>query len=607
MGIPKTARAEPPQTNRWGSSGAYGTGDQTDWVRSKSIQICLLIGAFVTVGASFIPTDAAARHRRRTPTVTVSERVVSVRSKVPARLAARRRVSFRDSRSRPLHWRLLTHGYRRVQRFTVSSPVAVVRLGRHALRRRDGRWLAPKTVRLATRRPAVSAPVGPVGPAAPAAPVQVQAPAPPAPVTAPPVQAPAPVETHPAPPPNPEQPLPPPPVVDTPLPLMTPASASAFTDSVGVNVHMSYFSTPYNDWQQVRDKLVELGVHHVRDAACVGCTAQRQRLLSLAASGVGVDFMMGAPGGTTGSLPDLVSMLSGPMRSAVDAVEGPNEYDISGDASWTTNLRSYQQQLYDLMKATPNLASVPVIGPSLVKSTSFAALGDLSSSIDWGNMHPYAGGQLPASTLTFNTSSEGAVAATKRAVATEAGYHNALAATSGQPPVSEEAGGDYIPRLVLDMFRAGVPRTYIYELLDEKPDSAKTNPEAEFGLLRNDFSEKPAFKTLAALMRLTAPAGTFTPTDLHVEVSGSTDLRTLLVQTAPDRYALVLWRDVKVWDQSAREPIDVAPLDQQVELGPEVTGAQVTRLDSPDTPQPLSGTPAEVALTGMPVVLTLST
>ena len=108
-------------------------------------------------------------------------------------------------------------------------------------------------------------------------------------------------------------------------------------------------------------------------------------------------------------------------------------------------------------------------------------------------------------------------------------------------------------------------------------------------------------------MHLTAPAGTFTPADLHVEVSGSTDLRTLLVQTAPDKYALVLWRDVKVWDQSARKPIDVPPLDQQVELGPEVTGAQVTYLDSPDAPHALSGTPAEVALTGMPVVLTLST
>jgi hypothetical protein len=295
------------------------------------------------------------------------------------------------------------------------------------------------------------------------------------------------------------------------------------------------------------------------------------------------------------------------MRSAVDAVEGPNEYDTSGDANWAANLRSYQQQLYSLMKGTPNLASVPVIAPSLVKASSFAALGDLSSTIDWGNMHPYAGGQLPASTLSFNTTSEGAVAASKRAVATEAGYHNALNATSGQPPVSEEAGGDYIPRLVLDMFQAGVPRTYIYELLDEKPDTGLTNPESEFGLLRNDFSEKPAFTDLAALMHLTAPTGTFDPTDLHVDVNGSTDLHKLLLQTGPTSYALVLWRDVKIWDQSARTAVNVAPADEQVQFGPEVTSAELHYLDSAGSPQAFSGTSAEVALMGMPAVITLST
>jgi hypothetical protein len=319
-----------------------------------------------------------------------------------------------------------------------------------------------------------------------------------------------------------------------------------------------------------------------------------------------VDFMMGAPGGTTGSLPDLVSMLSGPMHSAVDAVEGPNEYDTSGDANWIANLGAYQQQLHSLMKGTANLASVPVIGPSLVRSSSFAALGDLSGSMDWGNMHPYAGGQLPASTLSFNTSAEGAVAATKRAVATEAGYHNALNATSGQPPISEQAGGAYIPRLVLDMFQAGVPRTYIYELLDEKPDAGLTNPESRFGLLRNDLSEKPAFSDLAALMHLTAPSGTFDPADLHVAVNGSTDLHKLLLQTGPSSYALVLWRDVKVWNQSARTAIDVAPVNEQVELGPEVTGAELHYLNSADSPQSFTGTSAEVALMGMPAVITLT-
>jgi hypothetical protein len=569
-------------------------------VFAKATRIPLLIALFVTIGATFAGVAAAAA---KAPRVSVSQRVVVVRSSTPVKVLGRRQVVFLDARSHRLHWRLLTHGYQRVHRFTVSSPVSVVRLGRRALRRRNGRWLGARIVRVDSRQPALSSPVAPVGPSAPAPTRQMQASV--APVVAQTTTQPkSPVEsapTHPViPPATPRAP------VESSLPLVSPASASAFTDSVGVNVHMSYFSTAYNNWQQVRDKLVELGVHHVRDAACVGCTAQRQRLQSLAASGIGVDYMMGAPGGTTGSLPDLVNMLAGPMRSTVDAVEGPNEYDQSGDANWIMNLRSYQQQLYSLMKGNASLASVPVIGPSLVKSSSFAALGDLSGAMDWGNMHPYAGGQLPASTLSFNSTSEISVAATKRAVATEAGYQNALNATSGQPPVSEDAAGAYIPRLVLDMFQVGVPRTYLYELLDEKPDPGLTQPESDFGLLRNDFSEKPAFRDLAALMHMAAPVGSFDAAPLHVQVDGPADLHQLLIQTSSSSYSLVLWRDVKVWDQSGRKAIDVSPADATVQLGPEVRSAELSYLNDADTPESVSNTVAEVALTGMPAVLKLS-
>jgi hypothetical protein len=221
-------------------------------------------------------------------------------------------------------------------------------------------------------------------------------------------------------------------------------------------------------------------------------------------------------------------------------------------------------------------------------------------------MYPYAGGQLPASTLPFNATSEISVASAKHAVATEAGYQNALNATSGQPPVSEDAAGAYIPRLVLDLFQAGVPRTYLYELLDEKPDPGLTQPESHFGLLRNDFTEKPAFRDLAALMHMAAPVGNFDAAPLHVEVDGPADLHQLLIQTGSSSYSLVLWRDVKVWDQSARKAIDVSPADATVQLGPEVQSAELSYLDDAGTSQAVPNTVAEVALTGMPAVLKLS-
>ena len=285
----------------------------------------LLLVTFVAIGASLLaPTASAAP--------------VSVRSSFPVRVLNQRRIQFLDAGSTLLRARLVTHGYRRIQRFEVQAPVALVRIGRHALRGKDGRWMRAHTVRLATQAP----------------PQQSLPPAMPRPAI-----------------PAPAIPAPRPPIVSS-LPLMAPSSASSFLDSVGVNVHMSYVDTSYNDWQQVRDKLVELGVHHVRDAACPGCTAQRQRLLALAASGIGVDFTMQRPGSTM-SLTDLVNMVAGPMRSAVDAVEGPNEYDHAGDPNWVANLRAYQQQLYSLVRAAPSLDGVPVIGPSLVSPSSFAA------------------------------------------------------------------------------------------------------------------------------------------------------------------------------------------------------------------------------------------
>ena len=71
--------------------------------------------------------------------------------------------------------------------------------------------------------------------------------------------------------------------------------------------------------------------------------------------------------------------------------------------------------------------------------------------------------------------------------ATEAGYHNAVNARDGQPPVSERAGAIYTLRTVLEHFKAGIDRTYLYEAVDFWP-TGRRKPNWNFGLLRNDMS-----------------------------------------------------------------------------------------------------------------------
>ena len=481
---------------------------------------------------ALLPASAQAAPARVTLATSSGKGAVTVRWNVPVRVVNARQVWFVSRAGRRLHGRELTRGVRRSHAFAVLARGSLhLRVGRRAARTRTGHWARAAVLVVRGRRPPTRrTPV-------------VPPPATPPPATPTPTRAPT-------------------------LPLVTPQSGASFVDSVGVNVHMSYYSTAYDNWQEVRDKLVELGVHHVRDGACVGCTPQRSRLLALASAGIGVDFIMRQPG-SPDSAADLVNLLAGPMRPAVDTIEGPNEYDHSGDPSWAPNLLAYQQQIYSLTRANPALAGVPVVGPSLVSSRSYTTLGDLDGMLDTGNIHPYAGGGLPAGTLTSNLNLAGVTAPGRPVMATEAGYHDALSASSGQPPVSEQAAADYIPRLVLDMFRAGVARTYLYELVDERADPALTNAEYHFGLLRNDFSRKPAFNALRNMLAVVGGdrRGGKRLKPLRMQVSaGQRTVRRLVLQKADGSYVVALWRLSSVWDIKRRTLLHVSPRRMTVRL-----------------------------------------
>jgi hypothetical protein len=388
-----------------------------------------------------------------------------------------------------------------------------------------------------------------------------------------------------------------------------PKRASSFIDSVGVNIHMSYLDTAYNNWQQVRTKLVELGVKHVRDGACVGCAEQRERLLALHDAGIGVNYIMREPG-SPDSIESLVDMLAGPMRATVDSVEGPNEYDHNSDPRWAAILRAYQRRLYDLVKGSASLRGVPVIGPSLISSQSYATLGDIARWVDVANIHPYAGGQIPMANLLANQQTERIVAPRRPIVATEAGYNNAVASQGGHLPVSEAAQAAYVPRLFLDFFRAGIRRTYLYELVDEWPDPSRSYQEKHFGLLRNDFSEKPAFGTLRTLLQtlepLTPDPFRLVPLGYQIASGAPSDLRQLLLQTGPDSYSLVLWRDATVWSAGRELAVRRTTVRVLLSRGARaLTVRQLTRAGAKrvagagrSVRVPVGGVPAVVGLNG---------
>jgi hypothetical protein len=327
-------------------------------------------------------------------------------------------------------------------------------------------------------------------------------------------------------------------------PVAAPPAAGDFADSVGVNVHLTYDNTPYADFDRVLASLRELGVRHVRDGLVPGRPDQYERLDRLAGAGIRSTLILGAPNATR--VADLVATLKGPLSRAVEAVEGPNEYDLSGDPRWADALRGYQRELYTAVKREPTLRDLPVYGPTVVKPENRSVVHDLGEALDAANLHPYPAGQAPEPAVDREIAVARDLAGRKPVVATETGYHNALNAGQGQPPVDEATAADYLPRLFLTAFARGIRRTYWYELVDAFPDEGRSNADANFGLLRHNFAPKPAFAALANLMRLVgdpgAPRAPGRPLDVSIAAPRG-GVRRLLLQKGDGAYLLALWSE----------------------------------------------------------------
>jgi hypothetical protein len=359
-------------------------------------------------------------------------------------------------------------------------------------------------------------------------------------------------------------------------------SAAALRDSVGVNTHSVYFDTAYRDWPRVVDALVRLGVHHVRDGLFANPAPQWRAWMArylhnvdlATAHGIRFDFVAGHPGLPDRAIDLLVRMAATRLRSATGSIEGPNEYDQTRLPGWPAALRSYQQRLYAAVRAQPALKAVPVVGPSFGMDDA-GRVGNLSGAMDLGNLHAYTGGRSPSPRLLGQSLAEATpISADKPVYATETGFTNALNTRVAQPPVPEDVAAVYILRTLLENFQAGVRRTYIYELLDEKPDPGNADPEQHFGLLRSDFSPKPAYTALAGLLSLLGPdRAPARLKQLDVQVEALTDVRTLLLERRDGAYVLALWTEAPLWDISSRRRMTAPPVEAKVHLPPGTSAA----------------------------------
>jgi hypothetical protein len=342
-----------------------------------------------------------------------------------------------------------------------------------------------------------------------------------------------------------------------------------FVSSVGIGTHFSYTDLlPYgNDRAKTVASLIASGARFARDGLTVSVTDDSNdpywnTMAELTHAGmklVLVTYPTHLRGGAIDSPPyrdqrPLDTAVARVGAGNILAFEGPNEVDNNNE-SWGgkdvygTNARAYQRAMYTHSKQIA--PSIAVLALTTTTAAGAAAVGDLSSVMDAGTLHPYPDADVPMAHLESTKHALAALnAANKPWWVTETGYYTAPNATENvyQPGVSDAAQAKYIARIYLDYFNAGIPHTSVYELIDERDDRA--NAESNYGIMFNDGTPKPAYGALKNLLTLLADRGdTFEPGSLGFSLSGTTStIRQALFQKRDGRFYLVLWNDVPVYE-----------------------------------------------------------
>lgn len=322
--------------------------------------------------------------------------------------------------------------------------------------------------------------------------------------------------------------------------------ASDFVDSVGVNTHFGYTDTAYYQKPAAIIAAIQaLGIHHVRDGVAYGWIPPHLYAIypQLAQAGIHSDLITPNPAHGGPSAQDLERLLQN--YPGVDALEAPNEYDQAKNPHWAADLRAYMPVLAQAGRD----AGLPIVGPSLTETQSYAELGNIAAYVTYGNLHAYWGGRNPETggwgppdarghiygSLPYDFDQLDLTSPGKPVFMTETGY--VVGDVPKQNVISASLEAIYEPRLLLHNWNLGIRRTYIYELMDD-PSSP-----AGFGLLHADLTPRPAYQAIATLLHLLSDApGKRTPGKLAYSLGGDArGLETTLLQKNDGSFWLAIW------------------------------------------------------------------
>ena len=331
--------------------------------------------------------------------------------------------------------------------------------------------------------------------------------------------------------------------------------SDAFVDAIGVHVNTNILNPDRTRYAQ---KLQASGIRHVR----IGFNEDNDFVKSLYDNyGITTIFNHNAPMPVS----DLIRLAAEPH---VDAIEGSNEppkglvyNDLADGPGWPFVLPAtiaYQTNLYDAAKSDPRTRDKPVIScsPNDVKNARFF----FPMKCDIQNMHNYPhAGRMPSyhldQDLLENERMSPVSENPKPVWSTEVGYGYVkyyVHSLDRERAITETCGGKYMPRVLAEHFnRSRIQRTYLHVFqdlgrninLDARPATAWYE---SFGLIRADFSEKPAYRSVENLIALLNDKGiSFTPGKLRYSLEGATaDVHRTLLQKRNGDFYLLLWQEI---------------------------------------------------------------
>ncbi len=379
------------------------------------------------------------------------------------------------------------------------------------------------------------------------------------------------------------------------------SQSDIFQRSIGVNFHTSYTNTNYStNFTAALAKLQKAQITWIRDGFYLRTATDPITVNQLAMINAGINInMMVSPNGSTLWTAAQIQQMAAITPFA--SLEGPNECDVNSYGCATALTQLAQSRI------AATALGIKLNGISVTGTAGIAAVGSIPAA-DYNAIHAYLGGREPENTgfggsygdlygysygamMWWNDQVKGANAINKRSVVTETGYPNyAPGATNPAQPtytLDEATYASYLPRTLLYNFSMGIHRTFVYEFLDQGvPNCGVTTGncnELNYGLIRQDMSEKPAFVALTNLSTITADRGAaFNPGRLSYTLPDAsvTYLKHLLLQKRDGTFLMFVWLRSASWNPATLAAQSVGPVSSTLTLKGTQRIVSVTQFDN---------------------------